>query len=141
MSPASRLHWLEFLPKFPVMIILLIFYNLLLHYGVLAGPLPPTLETLSPRKIETNFTDRTRGDIIWSSFTTLFAVSWVAIHPNIPPKSEGFIRGFLRRLMLMIYMLLVPEAVILWAGRQWYAAGMIAKEHKGVLYFLWISAN
>ena len=36
--------------------------------------------------------------------------------------------------MIMAYMLLVPEAVILWAARQWYAAGMIAKDLKGVFW-------
>jgi len=35
-----------------------------------------------------------------------------------------------RRLMIMIYMLIIPEAVIFWAGRQWHASRYIAKKHK-----------
>ena len=122
------------------MTIIFILFNLLLQSNVLARPLLPlhsTFEILSAPA--DRFQDRSEVSIVWSCFTTLFAVSWVAIHPNIPAKSDGVIRVFLRRLMIMVYMLLVPEAVILWAGRQWYAAGMIAKEHEGVLYFLWIS--
>jgi len=31
---------------------------------------------------------RTRLDIIWSYASTLFICTWVAIHPNVPPRRE-----------------------------------------------------
>ena len=39
----------------------------------------------------------------------------------------------------MGWMLIAPEFVIIWAARQLVAAHDIAKKHKGVLLFLWIS--
>jgi hypothetical protein len=126
------------------MIFLFIFSIFFLHGNViLAGPLPPTLAlgtSFYPREIDPNrFTQRSKWNIIWSCFATLFACSWVAIHPNIPAKSDNSIRRFLRRLMIMAYMLVIPEAVIYWAARQWWAARNIANRHKGVLFALGIS--
>jgi hypothetical protein len=119
------------------MIFLFITYNLLWYGNVLAAALPslhPTSDiSLYPREIDTNrFTHRSTWNIILSCFATLFACSWVAIHPNIPAKSDSSIRRFFRHLMIMAYMLVVPEAVIYWAARQWWAARNIAKKHRGV---------
>ena len=120
------------------MIFLLLLYNLLLRGNVLALSLPslhPTFETSFYPRVETNpdkFTQRSEWNIILSCFTTIFTCSWVAIHPNIPRQSDGPMRIALRRLMIMTYMLIVPEAVIYWAGRQWHASRYIAKEHKSV---------
>lgn len=118
------------------MIFLFILFKFFLHDSVLARPLPPLHPTFEisfhPREIDPNkFTQRSEWNIIWSCFATLFACSWVAIHPNIPTHSDGFMRLIFRRLMIMGYMLIVPEVVILWAARQWYAARDIVKRHKG----------
>lgn len=125
---------LRLVPKF--MILLFILYHL---FHVLARPVPTTSDiSFYPRKIDPNrFTQRSEWNIIWGCFATLFICSWVAIHPNIPAKSDKFIRKFFRRLMIMAYMFIVPEVVIYWASRQWYAARYIANKHKGVIFFLW----
>ena len=34
---------------------------------------------------------RTRFDIVWTCVTTLFICTWVAIHPNIPPRGAGHV--------------------------------------------------
>ena len=124
------------------MILLFIIFNLLRHGNVLAAALPseslhPSSDTsFYPREIDANkFTQRSTWNIICSCFATLFVCSWVAIHPNIPPRSESSIRRFLRHLMIMAYMLFIPEAVIYWAARQWWAARNIAKKHQGMLFF------
>ena len=119
------------------MIFLFILYNLFLHGNVLAGPIvPPFHQTFYPREIDPNkFTQRTEWNIISSCFATLFACSWVAIHPNIPPQSDSFIRILVRRLMMMGYMLIVPEMVIFWAARQWCGAYEITKRNERMLFF------
>ena len=126
------------------MTIFFIMYNLLRHGNVLAAALPsshPSSDTsFQPREIDANrFTQRSTWNIICSCFATLFACSWVAIHPNIPARSDSSIRRFFRHLMIMVYMLIIPEAVIYWAARQWWAARNIAKKHQGLLFSLGIS--
>jgi len=120
---------------------LFIFYFLVLHGTVLAGPLPqvhPISETpLYPREIiyPNKFSQRSEWNIVWSCFVTIFSCSWVAIHLNIPAPSDSSKKIFFRRLLMMFYMLIMPEYVIIWAERQWYAARDIANKHKGVAIF------
>ena len=74
---------------------------------------------------------RTHLDIVWSCVTTLFICTWVAIHPNIPPRSEGHLKSLWRKIKLMLLTLLVPELVLIWAYRQWDAARHIAEYFQG----------
>ena len=122
------------------MIFLFIISNLLRNGDVFAAALPslhPSSDTLFyTREIDANrFIHRSTWNIICSCLATLFVCSWVAIHPNIPARSDSSIRRFLRHLMIMAYMLFIPEAVIYWAARQWWAARNIAKKHQGALFF------
>ena len=74
---------------------------------------------------------RTHFEIIWSCISTLFICTWVSIHPNIPPRDEGHLCSLWRRIKLMLWTLLVPELILLWAIRQWLAARFIAELFKG----------
>ncbi|KDR77202.1 hypothetical protein GALMADRAFT_139214 [Galerina marginata CBS 339.88] len=74
---------------------------------------------------------RTLWDILWSCFATIFACTWVSVHPNIPPSTEGWWKTALRRLELMVWALIAPELIILWATRQWYAARTMVKMYQG----------
>jgi len=74
---------------------------------------------------------RTRFDIIWTCVSTLFICTWVAIHPNVPPRGEGHIRSLWRRIKLMLWTLVVPELILIWAYRQWAAARYIAELFEG----------
>ena len=65
---------------------------------------------------------RSLWDILWSCLATLFACSWVSVHPNIPGPKESWWRIYLRRLELMLWTLLAPEMIISWALRQWLGA-------------------
>lgn len=127
--------------KFPIsMIILFILSSLFLHEDALAKPLQlasgplvhPTSEiSVYPRQSEIDFTQaqRTVANIIWSCLSTVFVCLWVVVHPNIPGPSDSM---FVTRLKIMGCMLIAPELVIVWAGRQWFAARHIAVNHKGV---------
>ena len=70
-------------------------------------------------------------DILWSCLATIFACSWVSIHPNIPAPNESSWRIFLRRLELMFWALFSPEMIITWAFRQWSGSRHLEKLYKG----------
>jgi hypothetical protein len=102
----------------PVIMLILLTAFYLLH-KVLALPIPAIEErTSSPCDDLRNC--RTISDIIWSCIVTIFACTWVAIHPNIPrPNSNRhWYSGPLRRARIMFYALVGPEFIILWAWRQ-----------------------
>lgn len=102
--------------------------------GVQAFPLP-----IGPRQLEhvaadssssscDNSNCRTIWNIIWSCLLTIFACTWVSVHPNIPhPDKSGYTMAFLRRLQFMILALITPELVIVWAMRQLLVARNLAK--------------
>ena len=77
--------------------------------------------------------DRSLWDILWSCLATIFACSWVSIHPNIPGPNESQLRIFLRRLELMFWAVVGPEMIIGWAFRQWLGARNLEKLYKGDL--------
>ncbi|KDR79429.1 hypothetical protein GALMADRAFT_1240173 [Galerina marginata CBS 339.88] len=82
---------------------------------------------------------RSIWDILWSCLATIFACTWVSIHPNIPPPNEKWWMGPLRRLELMTWAILAPELMILWAMRQWIGARKLANEWSGALNFKYCS--
>ncbi|TDL14697.1 hypothetical protein BD410DRAFT_902932 [Rickenella mellea] len=72
---------------------------------------------------------RTTSDMVWSCLTTIFACTWVAIHPNIPAPYESWFEIGLRRFGIVIMALIAPELIIYWAMKQWLASRRLAKEH------------
>ena len=74
---------------------------------------------------------RTIWDILWSCLATIFACSWVSVHPNIPASNESWWRIFLRRLELMFWAVVAPESIISWALRQWFGARDLERIYKG----------
>ena len=96
-------------------------------YGVASG-VPAGESTSQP---DDSLKRRTHFDIIWSCVATLFICTWVAIHPNVPPRGEGPIRSFWRRIKLMLWTLVVPELILLWAYRQWAAAKYLGQLFQG----------
>lgn len=85
---------------------------------------------------------RSRFDILWSCLATIFACSWVSIHPNMPGPKAKWWKITLLRLELMFWALISPEVIILWAMRQWYYARRLARQYKGMrLVTLYICTN
>ena len=76
---------------------------------------------------------RSIWDILGSCLATIFACSWVSVHPNIPALYESRWRVFRRRLELMFWAVLAPELIILWAFRQWSSACRLEELYKGKL--------
>ncbi|KAJ7760852.1 hypothetical protein DFH07DRAFT_771644 [Mycena maculata] len=85
---------------------------------------------------------RTIWNIIWSSLTTIFSCTWVAVRPNIPSPVKTQAMSFWERLWhsvessvsnrlrLFVIALFVPECILAWAIRQWLEAGRIARKHE-----------
>jgi hypothetical protein len=73
---------------------------------------------------------RTKTSIVWSCLVTIFSCTWVAVHPNIPGPNETRWSVFLRRIRLMVVALFAPEAVIMWAMRQWIAAYKLGRKYQ-----------
>ncbi len=77
---------------------------------------------------------RTELSIIWSCLATIFASTWLAVHPNVPGldlTKEGSVWGIfyrptimcsLERIKLMLVAILAPEAMVGWAIRQFLVA-------------------
>ena len=84
---------------------------------------------------------RSIWNILWSCIATLFACSWVSVHPNIPAPNEPRWRVFLRRLELMFWAVIGPEMIITWALRQWSSARHLEKLYKGELSSLMYSIH
>lgn len=70
--------------------------------------------------------------IAWTCLAIIFACTWTAIHPNIPPKdvrqSEWRLRRW--RLIQALWALLVPELMVMWAVQQWVEAGKVSQEYE-----------
>ncbi|KAF9057294.1 hypothetical protein BJ165DRAFT_20744 [Panaeolus papilionaceus] len=64
---------------------------------------------------------RTLWNIVYTCFTTTFAITWISMHPNIPNKKHPLYPVVLR-LLLATYALLIPEAIVFWAAVQWKSA-------------------
>ncbi|KAJ7079006.1 hypothetical protein C8R44DRAFT_754723 [Mycena epipterygia] len=47
--------------------------------------------------------------IVWGCVTTIFACTWVSVHPNVPPPNQGRLRLFWRRLKMMFIAVIAPE--------------------------------
>ncbi|KAF8889178.1 hypothetical protein CPB84DRAFT_1454244 [Gymnopilus junonius] len=86
---------------------------------------------LNPAANPDFFGQRSIYNIIWSCLVTIFACTWIAVHPNLPAPKDGDIRVFARHLAIMGYLLLAPEMVIIWVARQYIAVLEISQRHSG----------
>ncbi|PPQ94245.1 hypothetical protein CVT25_006717 [Psilocybe cyanescens] len=73
---------------------------------------------------------RSTWDILWSCLGTIFACTWVSVHPNSPGPQDGRIHIILTCVELMIWAILIPEMIIYWAFRQWVGARQLAARFK-----------
>ena len=92
----------------------------------------PTTVTLQSDFIhdESHFGTRSIYGILWSCLSTIFTCTWIVVHPNIPAPGDSKWAVLGRRVAIMAYVLIAPEFVIVWAGRQHFAARNIAKKHE-----------
>ncbi|KAK0432182.1 hypothetical protein EV421DRAFT_2024131 [Armillaria borealis] len=68
---------------------------------------------------------RTLLNIIWSCLTTIFACTWLAVHPNVPSHNitvKGRMAGAIERMKIWAFTILAPEAIVGWAVEQFIVA-------------------
>ncbi|KAJ7587103.1 hypothetical protein C8J56DRAFT_91584 [Mycena floridula] len=82
-------------------------------------PEPPTGDTGDNRML---------FDIIFGCLATIFACTWVSVHPNVPPPGQGVLERTLRRLLMMLFAVVAPEIVVYFAARQFMFARQFVKE-------------
>jgi hypothetical protein len=76
---------------------------------------------------ETKCNTRSIYNILWSCLSTIFACTWITVHPNIPAPGDSKGAVLRRRAAIMGYFLVAPEFVIMWAARQHLAARHFTK--------------
>lgn len=77
------------------------------------------------------FGQRSTWDIVWGCLATIFACSWVSVHPHIPPPDARWWKIALIRIEMMVWTILAPELIILLAAKQWLAARQLQKTYQG----------
>ncbi|KAK0229395.1 hypothetical protein EDD85DRAFT_145535 [Armillaria nabsnona] len=68
---------------------------------------------------------RTLLSIIWSCLATIFACTWLAVHPNVPGRNittKGTISCVIERAKIIVVTILAPEVIIAWASEQFIVA-------------------
>ncbi|KAF5356518.1 hypothetical protein D9757_013521 [Collybiopsis confluens] len=85
-----------------------------------ALPTPQSMDGSSPTQADSNsnLSTRSTSDIFWSCITTIFACTWVAVHPNLPSPHDSDWRLFWRRVKILGVALIAPEFIIVWALNQ-----------------------
>ncbi|KAG1886611.1 hypothetical protein F4604DRAFT_1646303 [Suillus subluteus] len=96
--------------------------------------IPANADDLSLNDITACSGYRTLYSVISSCILALFACTWTSIHPNIPSPHETTFRVTRRRAGVMLAALVGPELVILWAMRQFFHAGNVAKKFNDTLF-------
>ncbi|KDQ50588.1 hypothetical protein JAAARDRAFT_186044 [Jaapia argillacea MUCL 33604] len=95
-----------------------------------ASPIPTILAESTTPTCDTLSHCRTLSSIIYSCVATIVACTWVSIHPNIPSPDASDLWIFLTKVGHMILALIAPELLLVWAMRQWFVAGRLARKYK-----------
>ncbi|KAI0057750.1 hypothetical protein BV25DRAFT_1830821 [Artomyces pyxidatus] len=119
-------------------------FLLLLSHAILAYPSSGTPTTTPASPPPANATSaasprctdidncRTVYGIVWSSFATIFACVWTAVHRNVPGPSQTRLMRILDMAKIVVVTLLAPEWVLAWAVRQFLRARKLGIELEAV---------
>lgn len=76
---------------------------------------------------------RTIWNIIWSCVVTIPACTWVTVHPNVLAQDENKFTIVLRRVKIVLFALVMPELIIMWAVRQWLIARALGRRVRQIM--------
>ncbi|KAF7369952.1 hypothetical protein MSAN_00625000 [Mycena sanguinolenta] len=112
------------------MLLILITVHLLSQDSI-AAPLSHSLDA----RVTTDSCDdinncRTLFSVVWGCLATIFACTWVSVHPNVPPSNQSSLRLFWRRLKMMLIGIIAPEIMVGFAVRQRFGVHELSKEFK-----------
>ncbi|KAJ7873188.1 hypothetical protein B0H13DRAFT_1633587, partial [Mycena leptocephala] len=89
-----------------------------------------TLDFPAPVNSCDSIHSRTLFNIVWSCLATIFAYTWVSMHPNVPPPHQSRLALLWGRLKMMLIAVIVPEVMVGFAARQLWGARKFSKEFK-----------
>ncbi|KAJ6584485.1 hypothetical protein B0H19DRAFT_1227224 [Mycena capillaripes] len=72
---------------------------------------------------------RTLFGIVSGCLATIFACTWVSVHPNVPPPNQSQLALSWRRFCLMLVAVVAPELMVGFAARQFLDARLFSKEY------------
>ncbi|KAJ7919460.1 hypothetical protein B0H13DRAFT_2320442 [Mycena leptocephala] len=72
---------------------------------------------------------RTFFGIVSGCLATVFACTWVSVHPNVPPPNQGQLALTWRRFWLMVVAVIAPEIMVGFAARQFLDARWFSKKY------------
>jgi hypothetical protein len=94
------------------------------HRSGLAYPLDSREELVSCDDIRSC---RTLFSIVSDCLLTIFARTWVSVHPNVSPPNHGQLDLCWRRFRLMLVDIIAPELMVGFAARQFLDAWWFSK--------------
>ncbi|KAJ6582528.1 hypothetical protein DFH09DRAFT_1309486 [Mycena vulgaris] len=104
---------------------------ILVHLLTKNGSAVPIVLPLAPRTSINTCDDinscRKLFDIVWGCLVTIFACTWVSVHPNVPPSNQSRLALLWRRLKMMLIGIIAPEVMVGFAARQFLGARMLSK--------------
>jgi hypothetical protein len=119
------------------MLIILLFFALIRTLrSVPLSPQPDATAAclaLDTRDTQAHLGARAVSDILLSCSATVLACTWSAVHPNIPATTDGAWTRCKSQFAMLVYALLLPEAITAWALRQRLAARKIANIYNASL--------
>ncbi|KAJ7348115.1 hypothetical protein DFH08DRAFT_699047 [Mycena albidolilacea] len=67
-------------------------------------------------------------DVIWGCLATIFACTWVSVHPNVPSPNQSRPALLWHRLKMMLVGIITPEIMVGFAARQFLEARTLSNE-------------
>ncbi|KAJ7450774.1 hypothetical protein FB451DRAFT_1285094 [Mycena latifolia] len=68
-------------------------------------------------------------DIVLGCLSTIFACTWVSVHPNLPSPGQSWMALLWRRLRMMLVAIIAPELIVGFAARQLFVARRFSKDY------------
>ncbi|KAJ6449569.1 hypothetical protein C8R45DRAFT_145099 [Mycena sanguinolenta] len=107
------------------MLLILIAVHLLSRDSI-AAPLPHSPDARAGTDSCDDINNRSLFSIVWGCLATIFACTWVSVHPNVPPPNQNWLQLFWRRLRMMLVAIIAPEAsIVAFAARQFFGARLL----------------
>ncbi|KAF7337373.1 hypothetical protein MSAN_02263300 [Mycena sanguinolenta] len=110
-----------------MLLILAAFHLLSKNSHALSHPQAPQARTSSDSCDDIN-SCRTLFDIVWGCLATIFACTWVSVHPNVPPPNQSSVQFFWLKLKMMLIAIVAPEIMVGFAARQFFASRESSRE-------------
>ncbi|KAF7369903.1 hypothetical protein MSAN_00619800 [Mycena sanguinolenta] len=112
------------------MLLILIAVHLLSRDSIAVPlPHPPDARATSDSCNDIN-NSRTLFSVVWGCLVTIFACTWVSVHPNVPPPNQSRLQLFRRRLKMMLIAIIAPELMAGFAARQFFGSRDLTNDFK-----------